>query len=81
MNLSQFSKINNLTKEEYKNLKDNIKATAQSIYTQLEEDRGVYKPITNIFQEGLTTDLHYFIIAELKKLGVEFIADNTQYRK
>lgn len=81
MNISQFSKMNNLTKEEYKNLKQNIKVTAQAIYTQLEADQGVYKPITNIFKTGLTTDIHYFIIAELKKLGVEFIADNTQYRK
>lgn len=80
MTIAKYCKDNNLSKEEYNNFKSNIVATAKGIFQRLENTNGVYKEITNIFPCGLKNDVDYFVLAELKKLGLEVFEDNTLYR-
>ena len=80
MTIAKYCKDNNLSKEEYTNFRSNIVATAKEIFEQLEETNGVYKEMTNIFPGGLKTDIDYFVLTELKKLGLEAFEDNTLYR-
>ena len=77
MNLGKYCKSKGFTKEEYKQFKLNIQAAAEAIKSQLVYCNGMYFPTAEIVNEG---ELKPFIIAELKKLNVEFFSNNELYR-
>lgn len=80
INISSYCKNKGLTKEEFKQFKENIKATASAIYSQLNKDNRIYRNFNYFNSWNTDPNIKSFIIAELKKLGVEFNNDYSQYR-
>ena len=80
MNIAKYCKLKGLNKEEYITLKNNIKATAEAIRSQLRYNGGMYYPTSKIIKYNGNDYMRCFIIDELKKLGIEFIKDNEYYR-
>lgn len=80
MTIAKYCKDKNMTKEEYKNFKNNIVETAKAIKSTLRDTMGVYQDSKNLFHWAANSDIKYFLIQELKKLNVEFIENYTLYR-
>lgn len=80
MTMCVYCKNNNFTKEEYKNFKSNMQATAKAIRSILTYRGGMYYNTSDLFNWNAKDDIKVFIIQELKKLGIEFIENNTLYR-
>ena len=80
MNICKYCKNKGMTKEEYFNFMNNIKATAGAIRSQLTYKGGMYYPITDILKNNIDETMKLFLIDELKKLDIEFIKDNVYFR-
>lgn len=80
MTICEYCKNKNMSKEEYKQFKNNIVNTAKTIKSNLKYCGGMYYPVTDLFYYNSNADIKHFIIAELKKLDIEFINNNTLYR-
>lgn len=80
MNICKYCKNKGMTKEEYFNFINNIKATVETIRSQLKYNGGMYYPTSDILKNWINSDMKYFIINELKNLDIEFIKDNEYYR-
>lgn len=80
MNMGKYCKSKGMSKEEYKNFVSNIKATACAIRATLGYKGGMYYPVTDLFKYNANEDIKHFVIQALKKIDIEFIADNTMYR-
>lgn len=80
MNIAKYCHNKGMNKEEYKNFVSNVKATAKAIKNQLSYKGGMYYPTSDIIKYNANNDMKYFIINELKKLGIEFINNNQFYR-
>lgn len=80
MNIGKYCKDKGFTKEEYNNFKNNIILTANAIRNELHYKGGMYFETSSILRNNIDEDIRYFIIQELKNMGVEFIKDNIYYR-
>jgi len=80
LNIVKYCKDKGMNKEEYINFKNNIASTAKAILSKQKYTHGMYYPISDIISFLSDADMKLFIIAELKKLGFEFIENNTLYR-
>jgi len=84
MNLAKYAINKNMTLEEYETLKSNIEKTAMAIKqnycTMYKTDTGMYYDIKILFNTTNLNDIQNFILQELKKIGFEFIENNTLFR-
>lgn len=82
MNIGKYCKQKGMTKEEYIIFKNNIKIVAETIKNNLmKRDRfGLYYPTKDLFNWNSNKDMKDLIINELKKMNVEFINNNEEYR-
>lgn len=74
-NICEYCYKKGYTKEQYKQLKQDIQQRAMQVYNRTEDTKGMYSPTYNILPD---TSITVFIIQELKKLGMEF-RENSQY--
>ncbi len=79
INIGAYAKSEGLNKEEYKQLKADIKIKTREVYNNLEFTKGIYSKF--LLNEGENRQIKYFIIQELKDLGIEFNNDYSTYRK
>lgn len=82
MNMAKYCKDRGMTIEQYKQFASNIAAIAQGIIMYVKSmyicGNGVYHDVKEIgIKQGENTP---FIIAELKKQGMEFFDNNTLFR-
>ena len=80
MNIAKYCKDKGMNKEEFTNFKNNIANTAKVILIKQKYTHGMYYPVNDIINFLSDDNIKVFIIAELKKLGFEFIESNTLYR-
>lgn len=86
MTISKYCHSKGMTLIEYKNFESNIKKSARAIIELIKVkyadnvNNGMYYPINDILTYKANSDVYWFIIGELKKLGVEFIENCTYYR-
>ncbi|EKS4345211.1 hypothetical protein QB607_003215 [Clostridium botulinum] len=80
MDLCKYCKEKNFTKEEYISFKNNIKATANDIRSNLKYRGGMYYNTSNLLKNTYNDDIKHFVIQELKTLGIEFIDNDNLYR-
>lgn len=80
MTICQYCKNKGFNKEEYKTFKNNINEIAKAIRLQLKYCGGMYYSTNNIIKWNADSNIKYFIIQELKKLGLEFRNNDTEYR-
>ena len=79
MTIAKYCKEKGFNKCEYNNFKNNIKETAKTIRNNLKYRGGMYYNTSDILHY-INSDIKYFIIQELKKLGVEFRNNDEEYR-
>jgi len=85
MNIACYCKEKGMDLEQYEIFMDNVNKTAQAIFENSKaihkHDTGVYYPLGDIMTvTGSITDLQYFIMDAMKKIGCEFIhEDNIIY--
>ena len=84
MSLAKYAKNKGMTLDQYEVLENNIKNTAiaikQNYCTMYKTDTGMYYNIKILFNTSNLNDIQKFILQELKKLGFEFIENNTLFR-
>lgn len=83
MTLSQYAKSKGMNKEEFINLKSNIKVIASALLQQIPEYKvgnGMYYPIGEVVPYNTNTDIRPYILQELKLQGLETIENGTLYR-
>lgn len=80
MTICEYCKNKGMNKEDYKNFKANIVATAKAISQNLKYKCGMYYPIDELFTTGSNSEMKDLIINELKKLNIEFKDNDTMYR-
>ena len=80
MNMAKYCKSKGMTLEQYKQFKVNIKRTAKAIQSTVTDTRGIYYPINDLLAYAPNSELQPFIIQELKKIGFEFIENNSLWR-
>lgn len=83
MTIGAYAKSKGLNKEEYKNLKSNIKAIASALIQQIPQSQkgnGMYYPISDIMPYNTNTDIRPYLLQELKQQGLETIENGTLYR-
>lgn len=85
MEIASYCKKKGMNLKQYKTFLDNVNKTAQAIFTASaaihKHDTGVYYPLHDIMTvTGSITDLQYFIMDAMKRIGFEFIyEDNIIY--
>ena len=79
MTIAKYCKEKGFSKDEYNNFKNNIEKTAKTIRSNLKYRGGMYYSTSDILHY-IDSDIKYFIIQELKKLGVEFRNNDEEYR-
>ena len=80
MTIANYCRQKGLTKEEYKNFKNNIEETAKAIRSTLHYNGGMYYNVSDLFNWNADADIKYLIINELKKMNIEFFDNDTLYR-
>ena len=80
MTIAKYCKQKGLSKDEYKNFKNNIEETAKSIRSTLHYNGGMYYNVSDLFNWNADADIKYLIINELKKMNIEFFDNDTLYR-
>ena len=82
MNIGRYCKELGMNLEEFKAYEKAVKEEAQEIFNKATtirpQDTGMYFPISELL--NVTDERDYFIINELKKLGMEFIENGEFYR-
>ena len=82
MNMATYCKSKGMNLEQYEQFTANITSTAQAIYENSKSihkhDTGVYYPLNDIFNTiGGITEVGYYIMDTMKKLGFEFITESN----
>ena len=80
MTIVKYCKQKGLSKEEYKNFKNNIEETAKAIRSTLHYNGGMYYNVSDLFNWNADADIKSLIINELKKMNIEFFDKDTLYR-
>lgn len=83
MTIGAYAKSKGLNKEEFLNLKSNIKAIATALIQQIPQSQkgnGMYYPISDIFPYNTNTEIKPFLLQEMKQQGLETIENGTLYR-
>ena len=80
MTIAKYCKQKGLSKEEYKNFKNNIEETAKAIRSTLHYNGGMYYNVSDLFNWNGDADIKSLIINELKKMNIEFFDNDTLYR-
>ena len=82
MNIGRHCKNLGMNLQEFKAYEKAVKEEAQELFNKAKiirpQDTGMYFPISELL--NVTEERDYFIINELKKLGMEFIENSTLYR-
>ena len=80
MSIAKYCKQKGLSKEEYKNFKNNIEETAKAIRSTLHYNGGMYYNVSDLFNWNCDADIECLIINELKKMNIEFFDNDRLYR-
>ena len=80
MTIVKYCKQKGLSKEEYKNFKNNIEETAKTIRSTLHYNGGMYYNVSDLFNWNADADIKCLIINELKKMNIEFFDNDKLYR-
>ena len=80
MTIAGYCKQKGLSKEEYKNFKNNIINTAKAIRSTLHYNGGMYYNVSDLFNWNADADIKCLLINELKKMNIEFFDNDTLYR-
>lgn len=80
MTICEYCKNKGMNKEDYKNFKANMVATAKAISQNLQYKGGMYYSTNELFITGSDSEMKDLIINELKKLNIEFKDNDTMYR-
>ena len=80
MNMAKYCKSKGMSLQQYKQFKQNIKNTANAIRSTITDTKGMYYPINDLLTYSPQSEVQPFIIQELKKLGFEFIENNSLWR-
>ena len=80
MTIAKYCRQKGLTKEEYKNFKNNIEETVKAIRSSLHYNGGMYYNVSDLFNWNADADIKCLIINELKKMNIEFFDNDRSYR-
>ena len=80
MTIAKYCRQKGLTKEEYKNFKNNIEETAKAIRSSLHYNGGMYYNVSDLFNWNGNADIKCLLINELKKMNIEFFDNDRLYR-
>ena len=82
MNMARYCKNLGMDLQGYKAYKKAVQDEAQAIFNKAQkirpQDTGIYFPTSELIE--VTEERDYFVLNELKKLGMEFLDNGTLYR-